>query len=72
MPFWFTSTVHRSRPLAFAVMDRADEVAVMSYRTDVQELTAISEDTLRYGFLTGIPVWLGMETTRLLPNGMSS
>lgn len=67
IPFWFTSTVHRSRPLAFAVMDRADEVAVMSYRTDVQELTAISEDTLRYGFLTGIPVWLGMETTRLLP-----
>ena len=67
IPFWFTSTMHRSRPLAFAVMDRVDEVAVMSYRTDVDELAAISDDTLRYGRLQSIPVWLAMETTRLLP-----
>ena len=67
MPFWFTSTIHQRRPIAFAVMDAADEVAVMSYRTDVEELVAISEDALRYGGLEGVPVWLAMETTRLLP-----
>lgn len=67
IPFWFTSTIHRNRPLAFTVVDRVDEVAVMSYRTDVEELATISEDTLRYGRLQDIPVWLAMETTRLLP-----
>ena len=67
IPFWFTSTIHRSRPLAFSVMDRADEVAVMSYRTDVDELVTISEDALRYGQLERIPVWLALETTGLRP-----
>ena len=65
MPFWFTSTIHKNRPIAFTVMDRVDEVAVMSYRTDVEELAMIGEDTLRYGRLTAVPVWLAMETTRL-------
>ncbi|TKB66933.1 MAG: hypothetical protein E8D52_14745 [Nitrospira sp.] len=67
IPFWFTSTIHRNRPLAFTLIDRVDEVAVMSYRTDVEELATISEDTLRYGRLQDIPIWLAMETTRLLP-----
>ena len=67
IPFWFASTVHRDRPLAFAVMDRVDEVAVMSYRTDVDELTAIGDDILRYGSLAHVPVWLAIETTRLPP-----
>jgi hypothetical protein len=67
IPFWFASTIHRQRPLAFLVMDLADEVAVMSYRTDVDELLAISEDILRYGALEHVPVWLALETTTLLP-----
>ncbi|MDH4081273.1 MAG: hypothetical protein OEU68_15820 [Nitrospira sp.] len=67
IPFWFASTIHLGRSMAFSVMDRADDVSVMSYRTDVDELVAISDDILRYGVLTGVPVWLGMETTRLLP-----
>ncbi len=67
MPFWFASTIHQRRPIAFTVMDEADDVAVMSYRTDVEELIAISDDILRYGALRSVPVWLGMETTHLLP-----
>lgn len=67
IPFWFASTIHLGRSMAFSVMDRADDVSVMSYRTDVDELVAISDDVLRYGVLTRVPVWLGMETTRLLP-----
>jgi hypothetical protein len=67
IPFWFASTIHRQRPLAFSVMDRVDEVAVMSYRTDVDELMTISDDILRYGALKRVPVWLALETTNLLP-----
>ncbi|HRI39122.1 MAG TPA: hypothetical protein PLO50_11230, partial [Nitrospira sp.] len=67
IPFWFSSTIHRQRPLAFSVMDRVDEVAVMSYRTDVDELVTISDDILRYGTLVHVPVWLALETTNLLP-----
>jgi hypothetical protein len=66
MPFWFTSQRVQGRPVAFAVMDRVDEVAVMSYRTDMGELQAIARDTLRYGDLAGVPVWLALET-RALP-----
>ena len=46
-------------------MDRVDEVAVMSYRTDVSELQKIAEDSLRYGDLAGVPVWLAIETRPL-------
>ncbi len=66
IPFWFSSTIHKQRPLAFSVMDRVDEVAVMSYRTDVDEVMAISDDVLRYGALARVPVWLALETTGLL------
>ncbi|MBX3350788.1 MAG: hypothetical protein KF747_18865 [Nitrospira sp.] len=66
IPFWFSSTIHRQRPLAFSVMDRVDEVAVMSYRTDADEVMAISDDVLRYGALAHVPVWLALETTSLL------
>lgn len=67
IPFWFSSTMHAHRALAFSVMDRVDEVAVMSYRTDMDEVIAISDDLLRYGALEDVPVWLALETTNLLP-----
>jgi hypothetical protein len=65
IPFWFAAQTLNGRPVAFAVMDRADEVAVMSYRTGVDELCAITEDILRYGNLIGTPVWLALETRPL-------
>lgn len=65
LPFWFTSQAVRGRPVTFAVMDRANEVVVMSYRTDIDELRATAEDTLRYGDLAGVPVWLAIETRPL-------
>lgn len=66
IPFWFVSTIHRHRSLAFSVMDQVDEITVMSYRTDVDEWLAISDDILRYGALRAVPVWLALETTSLL------
>ena len=65
MPFWLTGPTIGGRPLAYAVMDRADEVAVMSYRTDLDEVQDIAEDILRYGEVIGTPVWLAVETTAL-------
>lgn len=65
LPFWLTAKSVGGRPLAYAVMDRVDEVAVMSYRTNLDELAEIADDTLRYGDLIGSPVWLAVETTGL-------
>jgi hypothetical protein len=65
IPFWLATPTVGGRPLAFAVMDRADEVAVMSYRTDLDEVQDIAEDILRYGDVTERPVWLAVETTSL-------
>src|SRR5205823_3025896 len=65
IPFWFTSTTYRGRALAFWVADRADSVTVMSYRTDAESIQSIGEDTLRYGQLRGVPVWLSIETRAL-------
>lgn len=65
VPFWLASPTVAGRPLAYAVMDRADEVAVMSYRTDVEEVQKLADDILRYGDVTGTPVWLAVETTPL-------
>ena len=65
MPFWFTSPTVQGRPIAYSVIDRVDEVAIMSYRTEIDEILAIADDTLRYGTLAQVPVWLAVETTPL-------
>ncbi|MDQ2695508.1 MAG: hypothetical protein M3Z21_09080 [Pseudomonadota bacterium] len=65
MPFWFAALAVHGRPAAFAIMDMADEVAVMSYRTDLEELQAGAADILRYGDLAAVPVWLAVETVAL-------
>ncbi|MGB4994681.1 MAG: hypothetical protein WBO50_05930, partial [Nitrospira sp.] len=62
---WLATPTVGGRPLAFAVMDLVDEVAVMSYRTDLDEVQDIADDILRYGSVSGIPVWLAVETTVL-------
>ena len=65
MPFWFTSRTVQGRPIAYSVIDRVDEVAIMSYRTEIDDIQAIADDTLRYGTLAQVPVWLAVETTPL-------
>lgn len=65
MPFWFGAKAIHNRPLDFEVMDRVDEVAVMSYRTDLDDLQGITERVLRYGDAEGMPVWLAVETRPL-------
>jgi hypothetical protein len=66
MPFWLTSQTAHDRAVAFSAMDLADEVAIMSYRTELSELRDLADDQLRYADLIGLPVWLAVET-RALP-----
>lgn len=65
MPFWFSSQKVQEQSVAFALMDRVDEVTIMSYRTDSSELPPLTEDILRYGDLINRPVWLALETRPL-------
>ncbi|HTK86281.1 MAG TPA: hypothetical protein VL329_01050 [Nitrospiraceae bacterium] len=65
MPFWFSAKTVHNRPLDFELMDRVDEVAVMSYRTDLDDLRDITEHMLRYGDAVDIPIWLAVETRPL-------
>ena len=46
IPFWFTSRTVQGRPIAYSVIDRADEVAIMSYRTEIDEILAIADVSL--------------------------
>lgn len=65
LPFWFDTLVAEGRPLAFQVIDAADEVVIMSYRTDYQEIVESAYEELCYASTTGKPVFLGIEINRL-------
>lgn len=65
LPFWFDTLLIDGRPLSFHVMDLADEVVIMSYRTDYDEILESASDELCYGSSVGKPVYLGLEINRL-------
>jgi hypothetical protein len=67
LPFWFDKLVIDEKPLSFHIIDIADEVVIMSYRTDYRELLEISSAVLCYASAVGKPVFLGLELNRL-PN----
>jgi hypothetical protein len=61
VPFWFDTLYAGGKSLVQGVVERADEVVVMSYRTDASTVQAISRSTLSLGEQYGKPVWLGVE-----------
>lgn len=61
VPFWFDTIPQEGRPLIQRIVEGADEVVVMSYRTDPALLLDIARPTLALGELLGKPVWLGIE-----------
>ncbi|HWR90007.1 MAG TPA: hypothetical protein VN260_07090, partial [Dissulfurispiraceae bacterium] len=65
LPFWFDSVMLQDKPLSFHVMDVADEVVLMSYRTTFDELVASGCDELTYAGVIGKPLLLGIETVKL-------
>lgn len=65
IPFWFDEISYEGIPLAYRVIDMADEVAIMSYRTDPEEMLSVAYNELCYAFRRGKPVYLGVEVNRL-------
>lgn len=65
IPFWFDQVATPGRDLAQEVLQRVDEVVVMAYRRDYEQVLQISTPILAAGEWTGKPVWLGVELTPL-------
>lgn len=61
VPFWFDTVHAGSRTLIQRIVEAADEVVVMSYRTDAGAVLEISRSTLSLGERFKKPVWLGIE-----------
>jgi hypothetical protein len=65
LPFWFDKLVVDEKPLSFQIIDIADEVVIMSYRTNYQELLDIASSELCYASTVGKPIFLGLELNKL-------
>ena len=65
IPFWFDNIKVNNSNLAFFAINIANEVVIMSYRTDLKELLDISSNDLAYAQLMDKPIKLGIETSYL-------
>ncbi|UCH81434.1 MAG: hypothetical protein JSW20_02165 [Nitrospiraceae bacterium] len=65
LPFWFDKFSVNGKPLSYHAIDIADEIVIMSYRTDYDEMIRFSYEELCYASNRGREVYLGIETTRL-------
>ena len=65
LPFWFDKFSVDEKPLSFHAIDIADEIVIMSYRTDYDEMIRFSYEELCYASNRERAVYLGIETTRL-------
>ena len=65
VPFWFDSIQVRGTTLLQQIIEVADELVVMSYRTSNAELMAVSMTELGLGVKLGKPVRLGIELGRI-------
>lgn len=61
VPFWFDNVHADGRTLLQRIFENADEVVVMSYRTDPRAVLEISRSALALGEQFGKPVRLGVE-----------
>jgi hypothetical protein len=65
MPFWFADKPLDGGNMMSAVMPEVDRIAIMGYRTRLDEQLDIDNNALCYGELYGKPVDLGLEVTKL-------
>lgn len=64
-PFWFAQLRIQGGDFIAQLLEIADEIVVMGYRTSIEEIRAITSDFLAYGERSGTPVLLGLELTPL-------
>jgi hypothetical protein len=67
LPFWFDTLSSGEKPLSHKVIDIADEVVIMSYRTNYDAIVESAYSELCYASSVGKPLFLGIEITTL-PN----
>jgi len=65
IPFWFDDVYYKNRPLSFEIIDLADEIVVMSYRTALAEILQVASDELCYASVVNKPVYLALEINPL-------
>ncbi|WP_456431420.1 hypothetical protein [Nitratifractor sp.] len=65
IPFWFDDLYIDGKPIAFSVIDAADETVLMSYRNNFDDLLSISRDILAYASAKHKAVKLGIELKEL-------
>lgn len=65
VPFWFADKTIHGQNLMAMIAQRVDQLAVMAYRTNLDELLDIANNALCYGERYGKPVFLGLEVTKL-------
>jgi len=65
IPFWFDSVFVDNKNLGFYVCDTADEIVLMSYRSDLEQVLSISRLLLSYAGYAGKDVRIGIELMKI-------
>jgi len=60
-PFWYDTLIYQQRPLAYTLIDRVDEMVLMSYRSDPKRVLRISADELTYASYRHKTIRIGIE-----------
>ena len=61
IPFWFDSLYYNNKNVGFLVSDIADEIVLMSYRSDLNLVHKISKTLLYYAELSNTMIRIGLE-----------
>jgi hypothetical protein len=65
IPFWYSNLYIDNKNLAHIVVDIADEIVLMSYRSDLTKVIDISKDILSMGSFSNKPVKIGIELMKI-------
>lgn len=61
LPFWFVGNAQTEKVFLNALPEKISSIAIMSYRTQPQELKSIATPFLDWGVENGIPIRVGLE-----------
>lgn len=65
IPFWFDSLYYKDKNVGFLVSEIADEIVLMSYRSDLGLVHKISKILLEYAQLSETKIRIGLELMRI-------
>lgn len=66
IPYWFESVyIQNGKNLAHEVFNVADEIVLMSYKSDLTQAHYVSEPIIAYGKFLGKKTYIGLELTKI-------